>query len=146
MTTLTSISSSFDSLVQLIPPKFYFQIEHPTEDKFTKNKAQKAPKQNTKETSKRGMKASRLDPSNTVLGIQSEKVLRNPVHERVESVVKDPLDLKVRLARRIQELKDARGAPKSKQELLQKRATKREKKVKKKDSRKMILDTKVESI
>ncbi|KAJ3029734.1 surfeit locus protein, partial [Rhizophlyctis rosea] len=67
--------SVFDSLVELIPPKYYLTTEndHEPAGKYAHNKKNKAPKQAIKEATKKAKKA-KLDPENykSVLDIQAE--------------------------------------------------------------------------
>eukprot|EP01116_Phalansterium_solitarium_P025403 TRINITY_DN9706_c0_g1_i1.p1 TRINITY_DN9706_c0_g1~~TRINITY_DN9706_c0_g1_i1.p1 ORF type:complete len:442 (-),score=143.35 TRINITY_DN9706_c0_g1_i1:171-1496(-) len=63
---LEAHATVIDGFVDLIPAKFYFPIEFTEEQmahKFAKNKKNKAPKQEMKETSRKGKRA-RLDPAN----------------------------------------------------------------------------------
>lgn len=71
---LLSHSACFNSLLELIPARYYFSDnEEEKSNKFYKNKKNKAPKQAVKEASKKA-KMARLDPSQhkTVPEIQAE--------------------------------------------------------------------------
>ncbi|KAJ3348070.1 hypothetical protein HDU91_006636, partial [Kappamyces sp. JEL0680] len=134
-------------------------------NQFLKNKHQKAPKQAIKEASKKAKKL-KLDPqtAQTVVDLQQEQAQKqseNADDSETNAAVpvvpmQDPgnaSDLKQRLAARIEELRQKRAGsgagaePKSRQELLERRRLKKldRKKalLKKKDSRKMGVDTKV---
>jgi len=68
-----------DAFVDLIPPQYYFPIEHNNIDhKFAKHKNQKAPKQEIKDATKKAkkmLKISKLDPNEaqTVTQLQKKK-------------------------------------------------------------------------
>ena len=122
---LAENSAYFDSLVELIPAKYYFpDNEEEKHGKFYKNRGQKAPKQALKEASKKA-KRSRLDPSQqkSVLELQqeddykqiSESTKTNTEEiepsfsvEKVKSTGLD--DLRSRLHQRIENLRGKRKA------------------------------------
>ena len=116
---LISHSGCFNSLLELIPPKYYFaDSENGQGTKFFKNKKNKAPKQSVKEASKKA-KLLRLDPSNhkTVIELQTESSARKREGESngplvsVEDVACSNInELRVRLQERIGLLRKKRKA------------------------------------
>lgn len=122
---LAENSAYFDSLVKLIPAKYYFpDNEEEKQMKFYKNRGQKAPKQALKENSKKAKRA-RLDPSQqkSVLDLQQEsettkkgdsEILAKKEFERpfsVENVKSADLgDLRSRLHQKIELLRGKRKA------------------------------------
>ncbi|KND04324.1 uncharacterized protein SPPG_00054 [Spizellomyces punctatus DAOM BR117] len=164
----------FDSLVELIPAKYYLARDDdaPT-GKYMHNKKNKAPKQVVKEATKKAKKA-KLDPENvkSVLDIQTETLATSEAAQEdggepasaddvdhMEGLAPLPtgsiVELQEKLKSRIQELRTKRKAPtgtvdgeapKSRQEILEKRAKrKRERKEgikQKKEKRRKLDDTK----
>lgn len=116
---LLSHSGCFNSLLELIPPKYYFPDgESEQGKKFFKNKKNKAPKQTVKEASKKA-KLLRLDPSKhkSVIELQTESSTRERERESngpfvsVENVDCSSItDLRVKLHERIELLKKKRKA------------------------------------
>lgn len=122
---LAENSAYFDSLVKLIPAKYYFpDNEDEKQNKFYKNRFNKAPKQDVKESSKKA-KRNRLNPSQqkSVLDLQQEddnakiidsNITNNEKNERsfsVENVKSTDLeDLRSRLHQKIEELRGKRKA------------------------------------
>lgn len=119
---LISHSGCFNSLLDLIPPKYYFADgENEQGTKFFKNKKNKAPKQAVKEASKKA-KLLRLDPSNhkTVIELQTTE---SSTRKREGESSNGPLvsvedvdcsnihDLRVKLQQRIGLLRKKRKAP-----------------------------------
>lgn len=119
---LASHSNCFDSLLELIPPKYYFDDnEEGQGKKFYKNKQNKAPKQAVKEASKKA-KLSRLDPSNhkSVIELQAESSCKISERKNDEPYVSvENLEcsnignLRVKLHERIELLKKKRKATSS---------------------------------
>ena len=117
---LLSHSTCFNSLLELIPAKYYFsENEEEKSNKFYKNKKNKAPKQAVKEASKKA-KLSRLDPSQhkTVPEIQAElsiedgKAVKGGRLVSVEDVACSSIgDLRTKLHERIELMKRKRKAP-----------------------------------
>ena len=117
---LLSHSACFNSLLELIPAKYYFaENEEEKSNKFYKNKKNKAPKQAVKEASKKA-KLSRLDPSQhkTVPEIQAElsnedgKTAKYGRVVSVENVACSSIgDLRTKLHERIELLRRKRKAP-----------------------------------
>ncbi|RKO83083.1 surfeit locus protein 6-domain-containing protein, partial [Blyttiomyces helicus] len=123
----------FDSLIELIPAKYYFSTpdEAPT-NRYAHNKKNKAPKQVIKEATKRAKKA-KLDPANakSVLDIQAESLAKTTTADDSDAepdaepeseaepkpVTLRPLpsgsvvELKEKLKRRMEELRAKRKAP-----------------------------------
>ncbi|KDQ56616.1 hypothetical protein JAAARDRAFT_179189 [Jaapia argillacea MUCL 33604] len=79
LTSLEKHNETFENLLKLIPPKFYFiheQSEEQAASKYQKHsRKEKAPKQAIKEASKKARK-EKLDPANnkTILDIQAESL------------------------------------------------------------------------
>jgi hypothetical protein len=115
---LSSHSACFNSLLELIPAKYYFaENEEEKSSKFYKNKRNKAPKQAVKEATKKA-KLNRLDPSQhkTVPEIQAELSAENSKTAgrvvSVEDVACSSIgDLRTKLHERIQLLRRKRKAP-----------------------------------
>ncbi|KAJ3252931.1 hypothetical protein HK103_001077 [Boothiomyces macroporosus] len=133
----------FDHLIQLIPPKYYFPIEHLDDQggKYGQNKKQKAPKQAIKDATKKAKK-QKLDPeSKTTVEIQQEKEQTMNFQPMANL---NPVELKEKLKMRIEELRNQRGVTEKidRKELLEKRRLKKqEKKQKRKETRKSTSDT-----
>ncbi|KAI9004883.1 60S ribosome biogenesis protein Rrp14-domain-containing protein [Phycomyces nitens] len=85
---MTAHAQLFDSLLHLIPAKFYVteKNDDPTGSKFMHNKRKKAPKQVIKEATKKAKKA-KLDPENkkSIAEIQQEKAAQLKEEEGSES-------------------------------------------------------------
>ncbi|KAJ7442651.1 surfeit locus protein 6-domain-containing protein [Mycena latifolia] len=81
--SLESHNETFESLLKLIPAKYYLPLEQSEEQAASKyqkhSKKQKAPKQAIKEASKKA-KRDKLDPENhkTVIDLQNETVVDEP--------------------------------------------------------------------
>ncbi|KAJ3318590.1 hypothetical protein HDV06_007172 [Boothiomyces sp. JEL0866] len=133
----------FDNLIQLIPPKYYFPIEHLDDQggKYGQNKKQKAPKQAIKDATKKAKK-QKLDPeSKTTIEIQQEKEQTSNFQPMANL---NPVELTEKLKMRIAELRNQRGVTEKidRKELLEKRRLKKqEKKQKRKENRKSTSDT-----
>lgn len=153
---LASHSAYFNSLIELIPVKYYLPIdEEEKANKFYKNRSRKAPKQTIKEASRKA-KLARLDPNQhkTIQEIQKEaegnastgnqidlndeEKIESPNFsvERVES--KSLEDLRSRLHARIEGLQRKRNAGSGRPDGLQQpRAKKSKKEVKDKNKQKL---------
>lgn len=117
---LSSHSACFNSLLKLIPARYYFsENEEEKTNKFYKNKKHKAPKQAVKEATKKA-KLTRLDPSQhkTVPEIQVElsdedgKTAKYGRVVSVEDVACSSIgDLRTKLHKRIELLKGKRKSP-----------------------------------
>ncbi|KAJ3177667.1 surfeit locus protein [Gaertneriomyces sp. JEL0708] len=133
---LTEHRRTFDVLIELIPPKYYFPKEEDDQSgKFMHNKKNNAPKQVIKEATKKAKKA-KLDPANakSVLDIQQEQLLAEKEQKgdaadepdngdtsdgshADDEIAFQPLpsgsitELKEKLQNRIQELRAKRKAP-----------------------------------
>ena len=111
-------SACFNSLLELIPARYYFaDNEEEKSNKFYKNKKNKAPKQAVKEATKKA-KMSRLDPKQhkTVPEIQAELSVEDGKGARDERVVsvEDVAcssigDLRTKLHERIEVMKRKRN-------------------------------------
>lgn len=116
---LLSHSACFNSLLELIPARYYFSDnEEEKSSKFYKNKKNNAPKQAVKEASKKA-KMARLDPSQhkTVPEIQAELAAKDSISARdgramsVENVACPTVgDLRTKLHERLEFLKRKRKA------------------------------------
>ncbi|KAI8824517.1 surfeit locus protein 6-domain-containing protein [Fimicolochytrium jonesii] len=135
-TRLAEHKKCFDSLVELIPPKYYFQqnLDADLNNRFMHNKKGKAPKQAVKDATKKAKK-QKLDPesSKTVLEVQSEQL--KAANEEVstqahtaEATAEEPaelasglkplpagsiVELQAKLKSRIEELRAKRNGGKS---------------------------------
>ena len=117
---LSGHSACFNSLLELIPARYYFsENEDEKSNKFYKNKKNKAPKQAVKEATKKA-KLNRLDPTQhkTVPEIQKELSVEDGKDEKdgrvvsVEDVACSSIgDLRTKLHKRIELLKRKRKAP-----------------------------------
>ena len=112
---LIAHSSCFNSLLELVPPKYYFaDNEGEQGSKFFKNKKKKAPKQSIKEATKKA-KLAKLDPSKqkSVIELQTElnSEPRLEGYKSVEDVeCSDIVDLRTKLHQRIESLQKKRKA------------------------------------
>ena len=117
---LLSHSACFNSLLELIPARYYFADDDEEKcNKFYKNKKQKAPKQAVKESSRKA-KMARLDPSQhkTVPEIQAElaavdsETANDERAVSVEDVACSSIgDLRTKLHERIEFLQRKRKVP-----------------------------------
>ncbi|KAI8584457.1 hypothetical protein K450DRAFT_216512 [Umbelopsis ramanniana AG] len=92
---LESHAQTFDTLLKLIPAKYYI-TDHTDDDKpskFMKNKRKQAPKQAVKEASKKAKKA-KLDPEShkTVAELQQEAAERKEAEKKPQAAVVDDED------------------------------------------------------
>jgi hypothetical protein len=130
----------FDKLVSLIPQKYYKFEPEIVDLKFMKNMGQLAPKQEIKEKTKKAKK-QKLDPELRKVEIENIEWEEIEIPNVKPMENSDAVVLKEKLQQRIQQLREQRGGtdPKSRQELLDKRKQKQDKR----KNRKMTADTKV---
>ena len=146
--SLQSHAHTFDHLLSLIPPKYYLHTPEPLDGKYMHNKKLKAPKQAIKEASQKAKKL-KLDPD------QHQSVPQLQLASVADDALVTPMpspttvqDLKLKLQQRLQTLSQSRRGknaanepPKSRQEILAKRAQKKLDRKKKKEAQKKIAPT-----